>query len=187
MMASGESMAYVAGREASNLPKGPVVHRPSTAKHGIDWDAALSTKTRVGSVNVTPSAPATAAGSEGHPKAASSPAGGPAEHVAQRASCAPDTLPSYALKIAAVMANSEGHPEPAVRVARKEVVAALQRLHKALHPQPAAPPPAKSVGRVVPSRQIRAWARAAGYDCPARGRIPERVLRAYAAAHGRPR
>lgn len=35
----------------------------------------------------------------------------------------------------------------------------------------------------IPAKEIRAWAREAGIDVPAAGRVPEKVRKAYAAAH----
>lgn len=46
--------------------------------------------------------------------------------------------------------------------------------------------PRRTVARTTPSERekVRAWARSQGYEFAARGRIPQKIQRAYDEAHG---
>ena len=65
--------------------------------------------------------------------------------------------------------------------AKAERIAALQAELARLRGKPVAP--ASAPAPAGHAKQVRAWAAEQSIDCPARGRVPQDVERAYAAAH----
>jgi WhiB family transcriptional regulator, redox-sensing transcriptional regulator len=113
------------------------------------------------------------------------------------------TPAAYVEQIIAVMAATEGHPDPAVRAARKVVANALVALNKTflgsgkavspglvVVPRPAASKRGGSRAQSdriaalgTTSRGIREWAASRGIDVPARGVLSSDVIDSYERAH----
>lgn len=117
--------------------------------------------------------------------------------IAQAASTL--VLPDYALQLAGLLADTEGHPDPLVRATRKIVTQAAVALLQAVKASHSSDPDAKTTAPVLrpgtqssvaaPSgseptaAEYRSWALKNGHSVNTTGRVPGYIKDLYAAAH----